>query len=119
ELIRRVGATRLTAYAMSVSVFVSMLHFFSVHGLAGLDQPLPVYELGLIHAVVNTVAPTFMIMWAVARIGAPMTAQLGLLGPTSVLFLAAWLLGEPITTLQLIGTAIALAGVMVLGRQRQ
>jgi drug/metabolite transporter (DMT)-like permease len=36
-----------------------------------------------------------------------------------VLFLAAWLLGEPITTLQLIGTAIALAGVMVLGRQRR
>jgi drug/metabolite transporter (DMT)-like permease len=63
--------------------------------------------------------PTFMIMWAVARIGAPMTSQLGLLGPTSVLFLAAWLLGEPITTLQLIGTAIALAGVMVLGRQRR
>ncbi|NGM87515.1 DMT family transporter [Parapusillimonas sp. SGNA-6] len=119
ELIKRVGATRLTAYAMSVSVFVSMLHFFSVHGLAGLDQPLPVYGLGLIHAVVNTVMPTFMIMWAVARIGAPMTAQLGLLGPTSVLFLAAWLLGEPITTLQLIGTAIALAGVMVLGRQRR
>jgi drug/metabolite transporter (DMT)-like permease len=119
ELIKRVGATRLTAYAMSVSVLITMLHFFAVHGLAGLDQPLPVYQLGIIHAVVNTVAPTFMIMWAVARIGAPMTSQLGLLGPTSVLFLAAWLLGEPITTLQLVGTAIALAGVMVLGRQRR
>lgn len=119
ELIKRVGATRLVAYAMSVSALVSMLHFFGVHGLAGLDQPLPVYQLGLIHAVVNTVVPTFMIMWAVARIGAPMAAQLGLLGPTSILFLAAWLLGEPITTLQLVGTAIALAGVMVLGRQRR
>jgi drug/metabolite transporter (DMT)-like permease len=119
ELIKHVGATRLVAYAMSVSALIALLHFFGVHALAGLDQPLPVYELALIHAVVNTVAPTFMVMWAVARIGAPMSAQLGLLGPTSVLFLAAWLLGEPITTLQLIGTAISLAGVMVLGRQRR
>src|SRR3546814_16678097 len=81
ELIKRVGATRLVAYAMSVSAAISMAHFFGVHGLAGLEQPLPVYQLSLVHAVVNTVAPTFMIMWSVARIGAPMTSQLGLLGP--------------------------------------
>ncbi|MGB3290331.1 MAG: DMT family transporter [Burkholderiaceae bacterium] len=118
ELIKRVGATRLVAYAMSVSAVISMIHFFGIHGQDGLKQPWPVYELSLVHAVVNTVAPTFMIMWSVARIGAPMTSQLGLLGPVSVLFLAGWLLGEPITTLQLVGTALSLAGVVVLGRQR-
>lgn len=118
ELIKRVGATRLVAYAMSVSAVFTLLHFFAVHGLAGLEQPLPVYQLSLIHAVFNTVAPTFMIMWSVARIGAPMTSQLGLLGPVSVLFLAAWLLDEPITGLQLVGTAFALAGAVVLGRRK-
>lgn len=118
ELIKRVGATRLVAYAMSVSAVISMVHFLGVHSWEGLQQPLPVYQLSLLHAVVNTVAPTFMIMWSVARIGAPMTSQLGLLGPVSVLFLAGWILGEPITTLQLVGTAFVLAGAVVLGRRR-
>lgn len=118
ELIKRVGATRLVAYAMSVSAIVSMVHFFGVHGLSGLYQARQVYELSMIHAVVNTVVPTFMIMWSVARIGAPMTAQLGLLGPVSVLFLAAWLLGEPLTAMQLLGTAFTLAGAVVLSRRR-
>ncbi len=117
ELIKRVGATRLVAYAMSVSAIISMVHFLSVYSWQGLRQPLPVYELSLLHAVANTVAPTFMIMWSVARIGAPMTSQLGLLGPVSVLFLAGWILDEPITTLQLIGTAFVLAGAVALGRR--
>lgn len=118
ELIKRVGSTRLVAYAMSVSSVISMVHFFGVYGWQGLQQPIAVYQLSLIHALLNTVAPTFMIMWAVARIGAPMTSQLGLLGPVSVLFLAAWMLGEPITTLQLAGTVITLAGAVVLSRRR-
>lgn len=119
ELIKRVGPTRLVAYAMSVSAVISMVHFLAIHGIAGLTQPAAVYRLSLVHAVVNTVLPTFMIMWAVARIGAPMTAQLGLLGPISVLFLAAWLLDEPVTGLQLVGTAFTLAGAVVLARRRK
>ncbi len=119
ELIKRVGATRLVAYAMAVSSVVSMIHFFGVHGLQGLDQPHQVYSLSLFHAVINTVFPTFMVMWAVGRIGAPMTSQLGLVGPVSVLFLANWFLGEPITALQLVGTVVSLVGVIVLTRSRK
>lgn len=118
ELVKRVGATRLVAYAMTVSAVVSMVHFFSVYGYDGLSQVRQVYQLSMFHAVFNTVVPTFMTMWAVARIGAPMTAQLGLLGPVSVLFLAAWLLDEPITLMQLLGTAFVLAGAVVLSRRR-
>ncbi|MAK55163.1 MAG: EamA family transporter [Pusillimonas sp.] len=119
EIIKVVGATRLVAYAMSVSAAFTMVQFFWVHSWEGLRQPWPVYELSFIHATLNTVAPTFMIMWAVARIGAPLTSQLGLIGPVSVLFIAAWLLGEPITALQLVGTAFVLTGVIVLGRGKR
>lgn len=118
ELIKRVGATRLVAYAMSVSAVITMVHFFLVYSWQGLYQPLAVYQYSLLHAVLNTVAPTFMIMWSVARIGAPMTAQLGMLGPVSVLFLAGWILDEPITALQLAGTAFVLVGAVVLGHRR-
>lgn len=118
ELIKRIGATRLVAYAMSVSGVVTIIHFFSVQGIQGLYVPSQVYGLSLVHAIFNTFFPTFMIMWSVARIGAPMTSQLGLIGPVSVLFLAAWLLGEPITSLQLLGTVFVLAGAAILSRNK-
>ena len=37
-----------------------------------------------------------------------------MVGPVSVLFLAAWFLDEPITAWQMAGTALVLAGVLVL-----
>ena len=117
ELLKQIGSTRLVAYAMTTSAVYTLIHFFGVQGWAGLDQVPEVYGLSVIHAVFNTVLPTFMIMWAVERIGAPMTAQLGLIGPVSILFLAYWFLDEPITVLQLGGTVLVLTGAMVLSRK--
>ena len=117
ELIKKIGSTRLVAYAMSTSAVYTLCHLFWVQGWQVLVQPAPVYGLSLIHATLNTVAPTFMIMWSVERIGAPMTAQLGLLGPVSILFLAYWFLGEPITGLQIAGTLLVLIGAMVLSKR--
>ncbi len=117
ELIERVTATRLAAYAMTVSAIVTLAHFFLIRGWAGLSVPWPVYQLSLIHAVLNTVLPTFMVMWAVARIGAPLASQLGLIGPVSILFLAYVFLGEPITAMQVAGTVFVAVSAIVLGRR--
>jgi drug/metabolite transporter (DMT)-like permease len=114
ELVKRVGSTRLTAYAMSVSSIACLIQFFVVHPVSALVQPAGFYGLSLIHATVNTVLPVFMIMAAVSRIGPPLAAQLGMLGPVSVLFLAFWFLGEPVTTWQVAGTGLVLAGVFAL-----
>ncbi|AQS52234.1 EamA family transporter [Paenalcaligenes hominis] len=118
ELLKQIGSTRLVAYAMVTSAIYTLIHFFIVEGWAGLDQPKEVYGLSLIHATLNTVFPTFMIMWAVERVGAPMTAQLGLIGPVSILFLAYWFLDEPITLMQIGGTVLVLTGAMVLSRKK-
>jgi drug/metabolite transporter (DMT)-like permease len=118
ELVKRVGSTRLTAYAMSVSSIACLIQFFVVHPASMLVQPLGFYGLSVIHATVNTVLPVFMIMAAVSRIGPPLTAQLGMLGPVSVLFLAYWFLGEPVTSWQLAGTGLVLAGVFTLTGKR-
>ena len=118
ELLKQIGSTRLVAYAMVTSAIYTLIHFFIVQGWAGLDQPKEVYGLSLIHATLNTVFPTFMIMWAVERVGAPMTAQLGLIGPVSILFLAYWFLDEPITLMQIGGTVLVLTGAMVLSRKK-
>lgn len=121
ELVKRVGATRLVAYAMTVSCIACIVQFFIVHPPSMLVQPMGVYGYSILHATLNTVAPVFMLMWAVALIGAPTASLLGMVGPVSVLFLAAWLLDEPITLWQLAGTALVLCGILVLagGKPKQ
>jgi drug/metabolite transporter (DMT)-like permease len=115
ELVKRVGPTRLVAYAMLVSCLASVGQYFLVHDLHTLlSQPQGVYGYSVIHSTLNTVLPVFMLMWSVALIGAPTASLLGMMGPVSVLFLAAWFLDEPITVWQLLGTALVLAGVFVL-----
>lgn len=115
EIVKRVGATRLVAYAMTVSCIACLIQFLFVHPASLLlAQPAGVYGYSIVHATLNTVLPVFMLMWGVALIGAPTAALLGMVGPISVLFLAAWFLDEPITVWQLAGTALVLAGVFVL-----
>lgn len=114
EMVKKVGATRLVAYAMVVSCAASIVQFFVVHPASVLIQPMGFYGYSLLHATVNTVAPVFMLMWAVALVGAPTASLLGMAGPVSVLFLAAWLLDEPITLWQLGGTVLVLCGIVVL-----
>jgi drug/metabolite transporter (DMT)-like permease len=114
ELVRRIGALRLAAYAMCVSTALTMLHYALAYPLSSLMQPAPVYGLSLLNALFCTVLPVYLTMFAIARIGAPTASQLAVLGPVSLLFLGWWLLDEPVSALQLAGTAVVLAGVWVV-----
>jgi drug/metabolite transporter (DMT)-like permease len=64
------------------------------------------------------VLPVIMTMMAVARIGPGSTSQAGMIGPVSTLFLAAWILAEPITALQLAGTALVMGGILILTQKK-
>lgn len=117
QLISRVGPLRLVAYAMCVSTAATVIHYLLLRDPARLlELPPPVYGLALINAVFCTFLPVTFTMGAVARLGAGTTAQLSVLGPVSLVFLGAWLLGERITAVQLIGTAVVLGGVLLLTR---
>jgi drug/metabolite transporter (DMT)-like permease len=114
ELVRRVGAIRLTAYAMCVSTLAVLAQFVLLNPLESLRQPLPVYWLSLINAVLCTVLPVFATMLAVERIGAGRTSMTGMIGPVATIGLAFVFLGEPVSGWQLAGTLLVLAGVYVL-----
>ena len=118
ELVRRVGAMRLVAYAMCVSSVACIVQFFILRPVSALQVPFEVIQLSMINAVFCTVLPVCLTMIAVARIGAPSAAQAGLVGPVSTLFLGAMLLDEPITLIQLIGTALVLSGIYLLSRKK-
>jgi len=117
ELVRKVGAIRLTAYAMCVATAGVFVQFVAMRALASLAQPAPVLWLSLVNAVLCTVLPVFATMMAVARIGAGSVALAGMIGPVSTIALGYVLLGEPVSGWQVAGTALVLAGVFVLSRK--
>jgi drug/metabolite transporter (DMT)-like permease len=118
ELVRRVGALRLVAYAMCVSTVACVGQFLLLRPVHMLVQPTEIYGLSLINAVFCTVMPVFLTMIAVSRVGASVTSQAGMIGPVSTLFLGALILGEPITVIQLAGTGLVLTGVYLLSRKK-
>lgn len=118
ELVKRVGALRLVAYAMCYSTLACVAQFFLLRPVSMLVQPNAVYGLSVVNAIFCTVLPVFLTMIAVSRIGAATTAQAGMVGPVSTLFLGAVLLNEPITAIQLMGTALVLSGIYILSKKR-
>lgn len=118
DLVRRVGAFRLVAYAMCVSSIACIVQFFLVRPAQMLIQPMAVYGLSLVNAVFCTVFPVLLTMVAVSRIGPATASQAGMIGPVSTLFLGAMILDEPITGIQLAGTALVLGGIYLLSKKR-
>ena len=110
-LVKKLGSARLVAYAMSVSSACMLIHFLALESIETLNQSSRVVQLSVLNAIFCTVLPVFLTMEAIRQIGAAQASQLSMLGPVSLLFLGYWLLQEPITLLQLMGTAVVLAGV--------
>jgi len=118
HLVQRVGTLRLVAYAMCVSSAACIVQFFLLRPSSLLVQPVEVYGLSMINAVFCTVFPVLLTMVAVARIGPATASQAGMIGPVSTLFLGAIILNEPVTGIQLAGTALVLAGIYLLSRKK-
>lgn len=114
QLIPRIGAARYTALTMPAAAAGALVHFAVTEPVARLfEQPAAIYGYALFLGVFSTVLPTFLISAGLARIGAAKTAMVGAIGPIATMLLAWPLLGEPITVVQLIGSALVVYGVRV------
>ena len=118
HMIGQLGTARFTAHAMVVSALAVIAQFLLTRDTALLVQPLPVYVLALVMAVISTVLPAFLMSAGIRRIGAGTAAMAASVGPVSTIVLAALILGEPITVLQLAGLLLVLAGVGLIGMGR-
>lgn len=119
EIIQRIGSIRLVAYVMTVSVLMTTAHVLWVKSPHELLQLAPaVYGLSVANAIFCTIIPVYLTMFAIARIGAPSASQLSMVGPVSLLFFGHWILDEPITLTQIVGTALVLAGITLLIKQK-
>lgn len=114
ELAKRFGSVKFTCYAMLAATVPCLLQSFVYNGMNIFNFPSEVYTLSIWLSIVATIIPTFMIVEGIRLVGAGNSGIIGFVGPVWTVFLANWLLNEPITLLQLVGTAIVLAGVFLI-----
>ncbi len=115
--VKRLGALRLTGWATSIACALCIGQFLLLRPLEAAVVAPEVLWLSLLNAALCTFAPVIMVMLAVERIGATLTAQTGMIGPLSTLLLGVWLLGEPFNTWIAAGTAGVLLGVWLLAKR--
>lgn len=115
SMIARVGSQRYTCYAMIAATVPTVIHNAIENGLRLGSFPLPVYGLGLLMALLNTVIPTFLMAEGIKRVGSSNTSIIGSIGPIFTIVLASSVLGEAITFWQVVGTFVVLAGVLLIG----
>jgi drug/metabolite transporter (DMT)-like permease len=115
--IRRLGAVRITGVATSIACVLCTLQFFLLRPVSALIVPAGVIELSVLNAVLCTFLPVLLVMLAIERVGAPIVAQTGNIGPLATIFLSILVLGEAFTVWLAAGTALVLSGIWLLARR--
>lgn len=118
SIIPRIGSARFTAYASGTASLLVIAQFLLTRDFTALDLPPPVYVYGAMMAVLCTVFPTWAMAEGMRRIGTNRASITSSIGPVSTIVLAAIVLGEPVTTIQIAGAALVLTGVWLVGRKR-
>lgn len=118
SVVQRLGALRLTGLASSVACGLCITQFLVLKPLSAFVVPQPVMWLSLLNATACTVAPVLLVMLAIARIGAPLSSQVGMVGPMSTLLMGVFILGEPMNGWIAVGTALVLGGVFLVGLRK-
>jgi drug/metabolite transporter (DMT)-like permease len=117
EEVKRLGALRLTGLATTVACLICIAQFLALRPLSAAAVAPQVLWLSALNATVCTFAPVLMVMMAIERIGASLTAQTGTIGPLSTILMAVVLLDEPFTAWVAAGTVLVVAGIWLLARQ--
>jgi drug/metabolite transporter (DMT)-like permease len=119
QAVKQFGALRLTGVATSIACVLCIVQFLILRPMSAMIVAPEVIWLSILNAVLCTFCPVLLVMMAIERIGAGLTAQIGMVGPLSTISMGILLLGEPFTPWLALGTALVLAGIWLLSRKRQ
>jgi len=111
-LIRRLGPSLFTSWAMCGAGVATLGHYALTHphGLGvALTPPLLWLSFGL--AIGATVIPSYLINFALSRISSQANAVIGFVNPVITMGLSVLFLNIPVTSADIGGTALVLAGV--------
>jgi drug/metabolite transporter (DMT)-like permease len=118
QIVRRLGAMRVTGLGTSIACVLCIAQFFILKPSSAMLVAPEVVWLSALNAVLCTFIPVLITMMALERIGAGITAQIGMIGPMSTIMLSVLVLGEPFTVWIALGTALVVSGVWLLARYR-
>ena len=119
KVIPLIGANKFTAYAMLAATAGIFVHFATTGNIRTLETSKELWIYGLVLAIISTVLPSFMISQGLKRIGSNNVAIISGIGPVSTILQAHFILNEKIFYEQIIGTALVIAGVLLIGWQRK
>jgi drug/metabolite transporter (DMT)-like permease len=111
DVIAEMGPRLFTCVAMTGAGLAAFADFLATRDAGELLVSGPLLGYSLLLAFAATVLPSFFMNAALHRIPAHANAAIGILGPVSTLLLAVAILGEPLTLIGVLGSALVLAGV--------
>jgi drug/metabolite transporter (DMT)-like permease len=118
EVVRRLGPRRLSDAVIAVSSVAVLVQFALTRPLAALHLPAPVLAYGAAMGLVSTVLPIRWLAAGIERVGAGRAALVSSIGPVLTIALGVIVLGERLTTLQVVGALLVIGGVIVVGKPR-
>lgn len=115
RLVHKTGITRYTAYTMLAATAGIFVHYLLTHSSqpVSFTPQLWYYCIGL--SIIATVLPSFFLSNSMKKIGSNNVSIVTSIGPVSTILQAHWVLGEKIIAAQIIGTALVIAGVLLIG----
>ena len=118
RMVPKLGSQRFTALALLAATGAVLVHALVVHAQI-LGLPPAAYSLGLIMALLSTVLPAFLLARGIALIGSGPAAIVSTVGPVSTILLAYFFLQEPISSTELLGTALVIFGATLVGTAKR
>ncbi|AXT49951.1 DMT family transporter [Aquimarina sp. BL5] len=110
-LIPKFGVISFTSYAMIVSSLCIIFQYLAFDRGDLTSYSSEVYFLSILMAFFSTIIPSYLISYAIGKLGASNVAIIGSLGPISTIILAFFFLGESLSQIQIIGAAIVILGI--------
>jgi drug/metabolite transporter (DMT)-like permease len=117
RMVQRVGVTRYTAYAMLTATAGIFVHFLVAGNTQQVSFRPTLLWYSIAIAVIATVLPSFLMNNGMKRIGSNNASIVTSIGPISTIIQAHLFLGEQMILPQLIGTALVITGVLLIGWQ--
>ena len=117
RLISKFGSWNFSGLALSIACIGMLTHYYiatpdPIDLLIALPSSVIWYGIAL--GLLVTVLPTILVAQSIARLGASQTAMIASIGPILTIILATLFLGESLNTIQWIGCALNIIGVLMI-----
>jgi drug/metabolite transporter (DMT)-like permease len=111
NFITAMGSALFTSIALTGSAFACIAHYIVTSWSFDFSSSPRFFWLAAGTAFFATVVPSFLVNAGLSRISPQSTSMIATISPLITIALAVWILGEPFTLADAIGSAMVIAGV--------